>query len=63
MGRVIAIGILFVGTGFIAMITAAIAERFMTFVRTDPRNHTADAEVMQRLDDISARLDAIEKKL
>ena len=53
-GRVIALAVMVVGIGFVALITAAAAERFM---RRDVR---AD-ELKERLDEISARLAAIEQ--
>jgi hypothetical protein len=62
LGRVISIAVLFVGTGFIAILTAAIAERFMRYARANPKIETADAEVMEALKDIQERLERLEKK-
>ena len=53
-GRVIALAVMVVGIGFVALITADAPERFM---RRDVR---AD-ELKERLDEISARLAAIEQ--
>jgi hypothetical protein len=55
--------VLFIGTGFVAILTAAIAERFMRYARADPNLKTADSEVIELLEDISKRLEKIEKKL
>jgi len=54
-GRAIAIGVMLVGIGFVAILTAAAAERFMRSQREENR-HTHD-----QLDEILARLDAIER--
>ena len=58
-GRVIAIVVMFVGIGFIAVLTAAAAERFLR-VQREERNELEGVE--QRLDEILTRLDAIERK-
>lgn len=57
-GRVIAIAVMFVGIGFIALLTAAAAERFLR----DQRAEQAELEgVERRLDEIIRRLDAMER--
>jgi voltage-gated potassium channel len=53
-GRVIALAVMVVGIGFVALITAAAAERFM-------RRGEREDELQRRLDEISARLVAIEQ--
>ena len=56
-GRVIAIVVMVVGIGFVAIITAAAAERFM-------RGREAEAEravLRERLDEVLRRLDRIER--
>ena len=58
-GRIIAIVVMFVGIGFIAVLTAAAAERFLR-VQSEERNELEGVE--QRLDEILTRLDAIERK-
>ncbi len=58
-GRIIAIVVMFVGIGFIAVLTAAAAERFLRVQRQE-RNELEGVE--QRLDEILTRLDAIERK-
>lgn len=62
IGRIIALVVLFVGTGFVAMLTAAVAEQFISHKKRDPNKKTADAEVIKRLDDIAERLDRLEKR-
>jgi voltage-gated potassium channel len=57
-GKVIAIVVMLVGIGFVAVLTAAAAERFM-------RGREAEAqrtELQERLEEISARLAALERK-
>jgi voltage-gated potassium channel len=56
-GRVIAIVVMFVGIGFIAILTAAAAERFLREQRAERRELEG---VEQRLDEILRRLDAME---
>jgi hypothetical protein len=51
--------VMFVGIGFIAVLTAAAAERFLR-VQREERNELEGVE--QRLDEILTRLDAIERK-
>ena len=53
-GRIIAIAVMVVGIGFVALVTAAAAERFM-------RRAPQTAELEHRLEEISARLAAIEQ--
>jgi voltage-gated potassium channel len=56
-GRGIAVVVMLVGIGFVAVLTAAAAERFM-------RGHEAEqqrAELLERLDEIAARLAALER--
>jgi voltage-gated potassium channel len=55
-GRVLAIVVMVVGIGFVALLTAAAAERF---IRHGREPATAD----ERLDGMDARLAAIEKRL
>jgi voltage-gated potassium channel len=55
-GRLIAIGVMLVGIGFVAVLTAAAAERFMR----DQRHEVAELTALHsRLDDVVARLDAL----
>jgi voltage-gated potassium channel len=58
-GRIIAIVVMLVGIGFIAVLTAAAAERFMHERRREERDLAA---LHGRLDEIVARLDAMAKK-
>ena len=58
-GRVIAIVVMLVGIGFIAVITAAAAERFMRGREAEAQR----AELTERLDEIVRRLDAMERGL
>jgi voltage-gated potassium channel len=58
-GRVIAIVVMLVGIGFVAILTAAAAERF---IRSRERSERERAELFARLDDIVARLEAAERR-
>lgn len=57
-GRIVALVVMLVGIGFVAILTAAAAERFIA-----SRREAADAqqELRQRLDDIATRLERIER--
>jgi voltage-gated potassium channel len=58
-GRIIAIVVMLVGIGFIAILTAAAAERFMRARREEARELQA---VHERLDEIVTRLDRLDRK-
>lgn len=55
-GRVIAVVVMVVGIGFVAILTAAAAERFMRSQREEDRH------IERRLDEIVARLDALDRR-
>jgi voltage-gated potassium channel len=57
-GRGIALIVMFVGIGFIAVLTAAAAERFMRGREAEQQRD----ELIARLDEIVRRLDAIERR-
>jgi voltage-gated potassium channel len=58
-GRIIAIAVMLVGIGFIAILTASAAERFLR----SQRQERQELEVVERqLTEIIARLDAMEAK-
>jgi voltage-gated potassium channel len=58
-GRAIAIVVMFVGIGFVAILTASAADRFMRSRREDEAEH---AELLDRLDEVLRRLDRIESE-
>jgi voltage-gated potassium channel len=58
-GRVIAVVVMTVGIGFVALLTAAAAERFLRSQRVERRELEG---VEERLDEILRRLDAMEAK-
>lgn len=62
VGRVIAMAIMLAGIGFVAMLTAAAAERFVVrdVEQSDHDAAAAHAEVLARLDEITARLARLE---
>ena len=57
-GKVITVAVLVVGITFVAIFTAAMADRFLRNDAADPQH----AEVISRLDDIARRLDALERR-
>jgi voltage-gated potassium channel len=57
-GRAIAIGLMLVGIGFVAILTAAAAERFMRTRRAEVVELRA---VQERLDEVLRRLEALER--
>ena len=61
-GRVIAMAIMLAGIGFVAMLTAAAAERFVVrdVERSEHDASAAHSELLARLDDIAARLGRLE---
>jgi voltage-gated potassium channel len=72
-GRILAIGLMFTGIGFVAVLTAAAAERFVRSRRAEEQareerhaiEERADQErraIKERLDDIIARLDALDRR-
>jgi voltage-gated potassium channel len=58
-GRVIAIVVMLVGIGFVAVLTAAAADRFMAQRREAAEERS---EVQEQLDEIIRRLDAIDRR-
>ncbi len=56
-GRLIALVVMFVGIGFVAILTASVAERFIRAREAEQQR----AELHERLDEILRRLDAIER--
>jgi voltage-gated potassium channel len=57
-GRVIAAVVMMVGIGFVAVLTAAAAERFIRAREAEQQR----AELNDRLDEVLRRLDAIERR-
>jgi hypothetical protein len=57
-GRVIAIVVMLVGIGFVAVLTGAIAQRFVA--PAEERVETSEAEVHAKLDAIAARLERLD---
>jgi voltage-gated potassium channel len=60
LGRVIAVGVMLVGIGFVAFLTAAVAQRFVAQIE-EPKPEWEHA-VLSDLAEIKARLSAIEKR-
>jgi voltage-gated potassium channel len=56
-GRAIAVAVMLVGIGFVALLTAAAAERFMRGREAEQQR----AELHERLDEIATRLAALER--
>jgi voltage-gated potassium channel len=68
-GRIIAIPVMIVGIGFVAVLTAAVAERFLatrieqTEAEVTQEVEEAEIEVLAELREITARLQAVERRL
>jgi Ion channel len=58
-GRAISLLVMTVGIGFVALLTAAAAQRFIKST-TDNRERSS-AQILQRLDDVVERLDRLER--
>jgi voltage-gated potassium channel len=65
LGRIVGAIVMIVGIGFIALLTGAIAQRFLTpdVVRAERESELAAVDVAARLADVSRRLDRIEAAL
>jgi voltage-gated potassium channel len=69
LGRVIAIGVMLVGIGFIAILTAALAERFVAHEVVEAQEEVteeleaAEANVRRELREIAQRLVDLERRL
>jgi voltage-gated potassium channel len=59
-GKVIAVGVMLVGIGFVAFLTAAVAQRFVAQIE-EPKP-AWEAAVLAELQEISARLTALEER-
>jgi voltage-gated potassium channel len=62
MGRVLAMAIMFIGIGFIAILTGAVAERFLSgeieeVAETERAVEATDVEVLTELREMRSRLD------
>lgn len=64
-GRIIALVVMAIGIGFVALITAAAAERFVATGREEERggDDALEAQLIHRLDEIARRLDRVERAL
>jgi voltage-gated potassium channel len=68
LGRIITIGVLVVGIGFVAILTGAVAERFLASQIEDVTDaaidvEATDAEVLAELREVRTRLDRLEARL
>jgi hypothetical protein len=68
LGRIVTLGVLVVGIGFVAVLTGAVAERFLA-AEIDEVSETADhieatdAEVLAELREVRFRLDRLEARV
>jgi voltage-gated potassium channel len=67
-GRIITIGLLVVGIGFVAVLTGAVAQRFLASQIEEVAEAThdveaTDAEVLAELREVRSRLDRLETRL
>lgn len=68
VGRIITIGVLVVGLGFVAVLTGAVAQRFLAteienVVEAAEEVEATDVEVLSELREVRARLDRLEERL
>jgi voltage-gated potassium channel len=65
LGRVLAMGLMVVGIGFIAVLTGAVAERFLAarVEEVTEEVQEAEADVVAELREITERLQALERRL
>lgn len=68
LGRIITIGLLVVGIGFVAVLTGAVAQRFLASQIEDVAGaaeeiEATDAEVLAELREVRSRLDRLEARL
>jgi voltage-gated potassium channel len=68
LGRVLAIAIMLIGIGFIAIITGAVAERFLATEFEEVTEATqeveaTEADVLAELREVRTRLDRLEARL
>lgn len=69
LGRLLAMGLMIIGIGFIAVLTGAVAERFLaTKIEESEAQVTeevdqAEAEVLDELREIMLRLQSLERRL
>jgi voltage-gated potassium channel len=59
-GRLIAIAVMLIGIGLIAVLTAAAAERFLRAQRNSSNSN--DREVVERLRRLEERIDALQRR-
>lgn len=64
-GRLIAVAVMLVGIGFIAILTAALAERFLSQEVADVQEEVEDAEafIRRELHEITGRLQELERRM
>jgi voltage-gated potassium channel len=65
LGRVVATVVMIAGIGFVALLTGALAQRFLygESTGTTPEPDPDQADVMRKLDDLSAQLAELQKAL
>ena len=66
-GRIITIGVLIIGIGFVSVLTGAVAQRFLASQIEDVAEaaeevEATDAEVLKELREVRARLDRLETR-
>jgi voltage-gated potassium channel len=60
-GRTIAIAVMLTGVGYVAILTAAIAQQFFAALTDESAGRQHDDAVLARLDDVNARLARLEE--
>jgi voltage-gated potassium channel len=65
LGRIVATVVMTAGIGFVALLTGALAQRFLYGAGEDPapKPSTDDAEIARKLDDLSLQISQLQKAL
>ena len=65
LGRIVATVVMTAGIGFVALLTGALAQRFLYGAGEDaaPRASTDDAEIARKLEDLSLQISQLQKAL
>ena len=63
LGRIVATVVMTAGIGFVALLTGALAQRFLYGGSTAPASDPNSAEMMQKLDELSNQITELQKAL
>jgi voltage-gated potassium channel len=63
LGRIVATVVMTAGIGFVALLTGALAQRFLYGEGTAPERGTNEAEMTKKLEDLSLQVSQLQKAL